>query len=138
MLYGIHHIIYVLLLRGQRVRPGIVPPLIITPRRLLLDMHRSIDLVYLRLGLLSENRVHVLYLPVTQERSQLRRVAHRHGKIHVEPVLFVEPHRIAHTLIAPVNDKVTYPVYVGPAEKLHMNLPQTEVLRINVHFSVEN
>ena len=101
-------------------------------------MYIGIDLVHLRLRILPENRIHVLYLPVAQERSQLRRVPHRHGKIHVEPVLFVEPDRIAHTLIASVNDKVTYPVYVGSAEKLHMNLPQTEVLRINVHFPVEN
>ena len=101
-------------------------------------MHIGIDLCDLRLRILPENRVHVLYLPVTQERSQLRRVAHRDGKIHVEPVLFVEPHRIAHTLIAPVNDKVTYPVYVGPAKKLHMNLPKPEILRINVHLPVED
>ena len=101
-------------------------------------MHRSIDLVHLRLRILPENRIHVLYLPVAQERSQFGRVPHGNGKIHVEPVLFVEPDRIAHTLIAPVNDKVTYPVYVGPAEKLHMNLPKSEILRINVHLPVED
>ena len=87
---------------------------------------------------LTQHWIHIIYLTVAQERHELGRISHRHGKIHVQLVLLVEPERIPDQLVGTVYHHVPDPVHIRPFHHFRMNLPQRESFRVNVHFPVED